>query len=263
MVREMIPDFKSIKRQTVPASHLTLGLECGGSDAYSGITANPSLGAAADLLVRHGGTAILSETPEIYGAEHLLTRRAVSEKVGRKIVDLIQWWEDYTMRNKAEMNNNPSPGNKAGGLTTILEKSLGAVAKGGTSPLQQVYQYAETVKSKGFVFMDSPGYDPVSVTGQVAAGANVVCFTTGRGSVFGCKPAPSLKLATNSTMYRHIEEDMDVNCGEVLDGGKSVQQMGEEIFQLILDTASGKPSKSEAQGFGDHEFLPWQMGAVM
>ena len=263
MVREMIPDFKSIQRQTVPASHLTLGLECGGSDAYSGITANPSLGAAADLLVRHGGTAILSETPEIYGAEHLLTRRAVSEKVGRKIVDLIQWWEDYTMRNKAEMNNNPSPGNKAGGLTTILEKSLGAVAKGGTSPLQQVYQYAETVKSKGFVFMDSPGYDPVSVTGQVAAGANVVCFTTGRGSVFGCKPAPSLKLATNSTMYRHIEEDMDVNCGEVLDGGKSVQQMGEEIFQLILDTASGKPSKREAQGFGDHEFLPWQMGAVM
>ena len=263
MVREMIPDFKSLQRLTVPASHLTLGLECGGSDAYSGITANPSLGAAADLLVRHGGTAILSETPEIYGAEHLLTRRSVSEKVGRKIVDLIQWWEDYTMRNKAEMNNNPSPGNKAGGLTTILEKSLGAVAKGGTSPLQQVYQYAETVKSKGFVFMDSPGYDPVSVTGQVAAGANVVCFTTGRGSVFGCKPAPSLKLATNSTMYRHIEEDMDVNCGEVLDGGKSVQQMGEEIFQLILDTASGKPSKSEAQGFGDHEFLPWQMGAVM
>ena len=263
MIREMIPEFKSIQRQTVPASHLILGLECGGSDAYSGITANPSLGAAADLLVRHGGTAILSETPEIYGAEHLLTRRAVSEKVGRKIVDLIQWWEDYTMRNKAEMNNNPSPGNKAGGLTTILEKSLGAVAKGGTSPLQQVYQYAETVTSKGFVFMDSPGYDPVSVTGQVAAGANVVCFTTGRGSVFGCKPAPSLKLATNSTMYRHIEEDMDVNCGEVLDGGKSVQQMGEEIFQLILDTASGKPSKSEAQGFGDHEFLPWQMGAVM
>ena len=263
MVREMIPDFKSIQRQTVPASHLTLGLECGGSDAYSGITANPSLGAAADLLVRHGGTTILSETPEIYGAEHLLTRRAVSEKVGRKIVDLIKWWEDYTMRNKAEMNNNPSPGNKAGGLTTILEKSLGAVAKGGTSPLQQVYQYAETVTSKGFVFMDSPGYDPVSVTGQVAAGANVVCFTTGRGSVFGCKPAPSLKLAPTSTMYRHIEEDMDVNCGEVLDGGKSVQQMGEEIFQLILDTASGKPSKSEAQGFGDHEFLPWQMGAVM
>ncbi len=263
MVREMISDLKSVQRQTLPASHLTLGLECGGSDAYSGITANPSLGAAADLLVRHGGTAILSETPEVYGAEHLLTRRAVSEKVGRKLVDLIRWWEDYTQRNQGEMNNNPSPGNKAGGLTTILEKSLGAVAKGGTSPLQEVYQYAEAVKSKGFVFMDSPGYDPVSVTGQVAAGANMVCFTTGRGSVFGCKPAPSLKLATNSTMYRHIEEDMDVNCGEVLDGGKSIQEMGEQIFQLILDTASGKPSKSEAQGFGDNEFLPWQMGAVM
>ncbi len=263
MVREMISDLKSVQRQTLPASHLTLGLECGGSGAYSGITANPSLGAAADLLVRHGGTAILSETPEVYGAEHLLTRRAVSEKVGRKLVDLIRWWEDYTQRNQGEMNNNPSPGNKAGGLTTILEKSLGAVAKGGTSPLQEVYQYAEAVKSKGFVFMDSPGYDPVSVTGQVASGANMVCFTTGRGSVFGCKPAPSLKLATNSTMYRHIEEDMDVNCGEVLDGGKSIQEMGEQIFQLILDTASGKPSKSEAQGFGDNEFLPWQMGAVM
>ena len=263
IVRKMIVEKKGSKRQTVPASHLVLGLECGGSDAYSGITANPSLGAASDLLVRHGGTAILSETPEIYGAEHLLTRRAVNPEVGKKLVDLIHWWEEYTKKNQGEMDNNPTPGNQAGGLTTILEKSLGAVAKGGNSPLQAVYYYAERVKTKGFVFMDSPGYDPVSVTGQVASGANIVCFTTGRGSVFGCKPSPSIKLATNSKMFSQIEEDMDINCGAVLDEGISVQEMGERIFMLILETASGKPSKSESQGFGDLEFLPWQMGAVM
>ena len=211
IVRKMIAVKKDDKRRTFPASHLVLGLECGGSDAYSGITANPSLGAAADLLVRHGGTAILSETPEIYGAEHLLTRRAVSPEVGRKLVDLIHWWEEYTRKNQGKMDNNPTPGNQAGGLTTILEKSLGAVAKGGNSPLQAVYDYAERIKTKGFVFMDSPGYDPVSVTGQIASGANIVCFTTGRGSVFGCKPSPSIKLATNSTMFSQIEEDMDIN----------------------------------------------------
>jgi len=222
-----------------------------------------ALGAAADLLVMHGGTAILSETPEVYGAEHLLTRRAVSREVGEKLVRRIKWWEDYTTRLGGEMNNNPSPGNKAGGLTTILEKSLGAVAKGGTQGMMDVYEYAEPVTARGFVFMDTPGYDPCSVTGQIAGGSNIVCFTTGRGSVSGFKPAPCLKLATNTPMYRHMEEDMDVNCGEIVEGASSVQDMGQRIFDLVLKTASGQPSKSEAQGFGDNEFIPWQIGAVM
>ena len=178
-------------------------------------------------------------------------------------MDRIQWWEDYTARNGNEMNNNPSPGNKAGGLTTILEKSLGAVAKGGTAPLMDVLLYGEASKRKGFHFMDSPGYDPTSITGQVASGANIVCFTTGRGSVFGCKPSPSIKLATNSVMYRKLHEDMDINCGVIADGQASVQVVGEEIFQLIVNVASGRPSKSEALGFGDAEFVPWQIGAVV
>ena len=263
IVREMLPHANQVRRETVPASHITIGLQCGGSDGYSGITANPALGAAVDLLVRHGGTAILSETPEIYGAEHLLTRRAVSREVGEKIVERIHWWEEYTARNHGEMNNNPSPGNKAGGLTTILEKSLGAVAKGGTSGLMGVYEYAQPVTAKGFVFMDTPGYDPVSATGQVAGGANMICFTTGRGSVYGCKPAPSLKLATNTTMYERMEDDMDINCGAILDGSMSVQDAGQKIFDLVLATASGQPSKSEKHGFGADEFVPWQLGAVM
>ena len=263
MIKEMLPEANKAVRSTVPVAQLTLGLECGGSDGYSGITANPALGAAADLLVRHGGTAVLSETPEIYGAEHLLTRRAVSREVGEKLIALIRWWEAYTARNGSELDNNPTPGNKAGGLTTILEKSLGAVAKGGTMNLSGVFNFAEKINTKGFVFMDSPGYDPVSITGQVASGANIVCFTTGRGSVYGCKPAPSLKLATNSPMYQRMSDDMDVNCGEILDGSTTVQEKGEQIFQLILDTASGKPSKSEELGFGENEFTPWQLGAVM
>ncbi len=263
MIREMLPAANAFKRQTVPASHLTLALQCGGSDAYSGITANPSLGAAADLLVRHGGTAILSETPEIYGAEHLLTRRAVSEAVGQKLVDRIEWWENYTRINSGSMDNNPSPGNKKGGLTTILEKSLGAAAKGGTTNLTDVYRYGEPVREKGFVFMDSPGYDPCSITGQVASGANVVCFTTGRGSVYGCKPSPSLKLATNTAMYRRMDEDMDINCGQVVDGDATIEEMGEQVFNRILEVASGSQTKSEALGFGDDEFIPWQIGAVM
>jgi altronate hydrolase len=262
-VQDWLAEANRVERRSVPASHLVLGLECGGSDGYSGISANPALGAAADLLVRHGGTAILSETPEIYGAEHLLTRRAVSREVGEKLIRRIRWWEDYTRRNGNEMNNNPSPGNKAGGLTTILEKSLGAAAKGGTTNLVDVYEYAEKVTAKGFVFMDTPGYDPVSVTGHVAGGANVVCFTTGRGSVYGCKPAPSLKLATNSRLYNHMEEDMDVNCGTVVDGSESVDAVGERIFRLILETASGKRSKSELLGFGEDEFAPWVIGATM
>jgi altronate hydrolase len=262
-VREMLQEANRLQRTTAAAAHLTLGLECGGSDAYSGISANPALGAAADLLVRHGGSSVLSETPEIYGAEHLLTRRAVSPEVGEKLLERIRWWEAYTARHGGEMNNNPTPGNKAGGLTTILEKSLGAVAKGGTSDMVAVYEYAQRIQSRGFAFMDTPGYDPVSITGQVAGGCNLVCFTTGRGSVYGCKPAPSLKLATNSAMYQRMEEDMDFNCGEIIDGTSSVQAMGEKIFQRLLELASGSPSKSEALGFGDYEFVPWQIGAVM
>jgi altronate hydrolase len=262
-IREMLPIANRVRRQIVSADNLIVGLQCGGSDSYSGITANPALGAAVDLLVSHGGTAILSETPEIYGAEHLLTRRAASPEIGEKLIARIRWWEEYTARERGEMNNNPSPGNKAGGLTTILEKSLGAVAKGGTTNLVDVFEYAETVGAKGLVFMDTPGYDPVSATGQVAGGANLICFTTGRGSVYGCKPAPSLKLATSSRLYRQMTDDMDINCGEILDGVSSIQELGQRIFQLILETASGRRSRSEAHGFGAEEFVPWMLGAVM
>ena len=262
-VNAMLPIANRATRETVPASHITIGLQCGGSDGYSGITANPALGAAVDILVRHGGTAILSETPEIYGAEHLLTRRAITRQIGEKIVKRIAWWEEYTARNHGEMNNNPSPGNKAGGLTTILEKSLGAVAKGGTTNLIDVYEYAEPVTAHGFVFMDTPGYDPVSATGQVAGGANLICFTTGRGSAYGCKPSPSLKLATNTPLYLRQTDDMDINCGDILDGRASVQEVGERIFQLVLETASGRKSKSEELGYGQDEFAPWILGATM
>ena len=262
-VEAMLDQANAVARVSVPASELVLGLECGGSDGYSGVSANPALGAAADLLVRHGGTAVLGETPEIYGAEHLLTRRAARPEVAEKLIARVRWWEDYTARTGGAMNNNPTPGNKEGGITTILEKSLGAAAKGGTTNLVEVYGYAEPITAKGFVFMDTPGYDPCSVTGMVAGGANIVCFTTGRGSVFGCKPVPSLKLATNSPLYQRMEEDMDVNCGAIVDGETSVEEMGERIFRLILETASGKKTKSEELGFGDEEFVPWQIGAVM
>jgi len=262
-IRAMLPEVNRVERSPVSAGHIVLGLECGGSDGYSGISANPALGKAVDILVSNGGTAILSETPEIYGAEHLLTRRAASEKVGQKLIDRIRWWQDYTTRHNAEINNNPSPGNRAGGLTTILEKSLGAVAKGGSTNLIDVYGYAEPVRSRGLVFMDTPGYDAVSVTGMIAAGANMVCFTTGRGSVCGFKPVPTLKLASNSEMYERMSDDMDVNCGLIIDGKAGIAEMGETIFQLILDTASGKKSKSESFGFGDNEFVPWQIGAVL
>jgi altronate hydrolase len=261
LVHGMLAEANKVTRQPVSASHLVVGLQCGGSDGYSGISANPALGAAVDLLVRHGGTAILSETPEIYGAEHLLTRRAAPD-VGKKLIERIRWWEDYTDRNAGSMNNNPSPGNKAGGLTTILEKSLGAAAKGGTTRLKAVYEYAEPVTAKGFVFMDTPGYDPVSATGQVAGGANILCFTTGRGSAYGCKPTPSIKLATNTPVYERMTDDMDINCGDVLDG-VSIQEKGKEIFQHILKIASGERSKSEKLGYGDAEFVPWQIGATM
>ena len=263
MVNAMLPEANKCTRTPCPVSELTLALQCGGSDALSGITANPALGYASDLIVAQGGTTILAETPEIYGAEHLLTRRAVSQTVGQDLVDLITWWQDYTTRNKGSMDNNPSPGNKKGGLTTILEKSLGAAAKGGTSPLTGVYKYAEPIRTKGFTFMDSPGYDPASVTGQIASGATLVAFTTGRGSAFGSKPSPCIKIATNSEMYQRLTADMDVNAGAMLTQGQSLQETGEEIYRLLLDVASGKASKSEAQGLGDYEFVPWQIGATM
>ncbi|UCE53105.1 MAG: altronate dehydratase [Desulfobacterales bacterium] len=262
-IRAMLPEANKVERRRVPASHLILGLQCGGSDAYSGITANPALGAAVDLLVQHGGTAVLGETPEIYGAEHLLTRRAVSREVGEKLINRIHWWEGHTAKHDAQMDNNPSPGNKAGGLTTILEKSLGAAAKGGTTNLMEVYQYAQPIIAKGLVFMDTPGYDPVSLTGMVAGGANLICFTTGRGSVYGCKPVPSTKLATNSEMYNRMQDDMDINCGVTIDGKISVEEMGERIFKFILEVASGKKTQSELNGIGDNEFVPWAIGATM
>ena len=263
LVRAFLPAADAARRTPCDASNLVVGLQCGGSDGYSGISANPALGAAVDLLVAHGGTAILSETPEVYGAEHLLTRRAVSAEVGMRLVERIRWWEEYVRVNDGEMDNNPAPGNKAGGLTTILEKSLGAVAKGGTTNLKAVYEYAEAVTARGFVFMDTPGYDPVSATGQVAGGANLICFTTGRGSAYGCAPSPSLKLATNSALWQRQRDDIDVNCGEIVDGAATIEQMGERIFALMLETASGAKTRSELHGYGQNEFVPWQLGAVM
>jgi len=262
VLREMAQVAAQVQRAPAPVSHLMIGMQCGGSDGYSGITANPALGHASDLLVAMGGTTILSETPEIYGAEHLLTRRAVTREVGEKLLDRIRWWEDYTARNEGEMDNNPSPGNKRGGLTTILEKSLGAVAKGGTAPLSGVYKFAEPITTPGFTYMDSPGYDPCSVTGQIASGATMIVFTTGRGSVSGYKPSPCIKLATNSEMYGRMREDMDINCGDILDG-TSIEEKGREILEKIIAVASGERTLSEQLGFGGAEFVPWQIGAVM
>ena len=263
LVQWMLEEANRAQRQPVAAGHIIVGLQCGGSDGYSGISANPALGAAVDRLVRHGGTAILSETPEIYGGEHLLTRRAVSTAVADKLLARIRWWEQHCERMGAEMDNNPSAGNKAGGLTTILEKSLGAIAKSGTTNLVDVYEYAQPVTARGLVFMDTPGYDPVSATGQVAGGANLICFTTGRGSAYGCAPSPSLKLSTNTALWLKQEDDIDINCGEVIDGTASIDQMGERIFQLMLQTASGHKTKSELHGYGQNEFVPWQLGATM
>lgn len=263
MIREMLPGVNAARRTKQPLSGLKVALECGGSDGYSGITANPALGVASDLIVRNGGTTCLAETPEIYGAEHLLTRRAVTPEIGHKLLDRIEWWRDYTARNGAELNNNPSYGNKQGGLTTILEKSLGAVAKGGSMPLKAVYEYAEIIDQPGFVFMDTPGYDPVAVTGQVAGGCNVVCFTTGRGSVSGWKPAPTIKIATNTEVYDHMREDMDVDTGGIALGTDTIERAGERIFEHILATASGQKTLSEQFDYGDNEFVPWQVGAIL
>ncbi len=262
-IREMLPRINAARRTKVAARHLMVGLECGGSDAYSGITANPALGAAVDMLVRQGATAILSETPEIYGAEHLLVRRAARPEVGEQLMAHIRWWETYTRHHGVALNNNPTPGNKAGGITTILEKSMGAVAKAGSTRLNAVYGYAQNVGARGLVFMNTPGYDVVSITGMIAGGANLICFTTGRGTVCGFRPVPTLKLASNSAMYAHLSEDMDINCGRILDGEVTVAEMGAAIFKAILETASGRPTRSEALGFGSEEFVPWHIGAVL
>ena len=262
-VRALLPEANNVRRETVSASHLSVGLQCGGSDGFSSITANPALGAAVDILARHGGTGILSETPEIYGVEHTLTRRAASQAIGEKLIERIRWWKDvYSVGRDVQINGQVSPGNQIGGLANIFEKSLGSSMKGGTGPLMAVYQYAEPVTAKGFVFMDTPGFDPVSATGQIAGGANLIAFTTGRGSMFGSKPAPCIKLATNTPMFKRLEEDMDINCGEILDGTVSVQEMGQRIFELFLRTASGEASKSELLGLGDYEFVPWQIGIM-
>jgi len=261
-IRAMLPVLDARKRTPAPIAKLVLGLNCGGSDGYSGITANPALGVASDLLVGAGGTSILAETPEVFGAEHLLTRRAVSAEVGQRLLDRLDWWRDYTKAGGGSMDNNPSPGNKAGGLTTILEKSLGAVAKAGRAELAAVYEYAEPVTERGLVFMDTPGYDPVSVTGIVAGGATVVCFTTGRGSVLGSRPAPCVKLATNTEMYDRMAADMDINCGRIVDGTATLDQVGEEIFERIISVASGERTASEELYLGQDEFVPWQLGAV-
>ena len=261
-VKQLLPEANKAQREPIPASEIVLALQCGGSDGWSGVTANPALGRAADEIVRQGGTVVLGETSEVYGGEHLLTRRAVSEEVGQKLVDKIHWWEDYTSMFGTEIDNNPSPGNKLGGLTTIYEKSLGAIAKAGTTPMTDVVGYADRISTRGFVHMDTPGYDPVSVTGQVAGGCNIVCFTTGRGSAFGFKPSPSIKIATNSDLYRKQEPDMDINAGKMLDG-ISLDEMGLEIFEKILAVASGEQTKSEMDGIGEEEFNPWIIGATL
>jgi altronate hydrolase len=261
-VAELLPQVNDVRRTRLSADKLVLGTNCGGSDGNSGVTANPALGVASDLLVAQGGTTILGETPEIYGAEHLLTRRAVSREVGEKLIERIRWWEWYTGLFGAEINNNPSPGNKDGGLTTIYEKSLGAIAKAGSTAMVDVVGYAEPVRARGFVVMDTPGYDPVSMTGIVAGGANVLVFTTGRGSVFGCKPAPSVKVATNTPMYEHMIDDMDVNAGVILEG-VAVEEVGRQIFEEILAVASGRKTKSELNGVGEEEFAPWSIGPTL
>ena len=262
-VNRLLPAANAMERTAQPVSKLILAENCGGSDGNSGITANPALGVASDELVRYGGTSVLAETPEIYGAEHLLMRRAVSREVGEKLVELIRWWENHVRQFNSSIDNNPSFGNKAGGLTTIYEKSLGAVAKGGQSPLAAVYKYAEPITTRGFCFMDTPGYDPVSMTGLVAGGCNIAVFTTGRGSVYGCKPAPCIKVATNTALFDWMHEDMNINAGTILDGTETVEQTGMRIFEKLITVASGEKTKSELAGIGDEEFAPWHLGPTL
>jgi len=263
MVRSMLPSANNAKREPVSVEHITVGLQCGGSDGFSGLSANPALGVAMETLIRNGGTAILSETSEIYGIEHTLTARARTPEVGKKLVARIDWWLDYNKGRDTQINGQVSPGNNAGGLANVLEKSLGGAKKGGNAPLMEVYEYAEPVTQHGLVFMDTPGYDPVSATGQIAGGANMVCFTTGRGSCFGSYPAPTMKLASNTPMFVRMAADMDINCGTVIDGEASVVEMGEAIFQQIIRHASGEPTKSESLGVGSNEFVPWPVGVTV
>ncbi|MHB1036700.1 MAG: UxaA family hydrolase [Pirellulales bacterium] len=262
LMASILPKANDVRRQQVPAGELVLGTNCGGSDGNSGITANPALGLASDRVVAAGGTSILAETTEVYGAEHLLTRRAVSREVGEKLIERIRWWERYTAMFGVEIDNNPSPGNKEGGLTTIYEKSLGAIAKGGSTALTEVYRYAEPVTAKGLVLMDTPGNDAASVTGIVAGGANLVAFTSGRGSCYGCMPAPSIKIATNTPMYERMIDDMDLDAGVILDGTPPAE-VGRQIFELILEVAGGKRTKSELLGIGEEEFAPWAIGPTL
>jgi len=261
-IREMLPELDQRRRSPAPVSKLVLGLNCGGSDGYSGITANPALGRASDLLVGAGGTSVLAEVPEIMGAESLLLRRAISAEVARTLLDRLAWWQDYARAGGGSLDNNPSPGNKAGGLTTILEKSLGAVAKAGRANLSAVIEYAEPIPGPGLVLMDTPGYDPVSLTGLIGGGANVIVFTTGRGSVIGARPTPVIKVATNTAMYDRMREDMDLNAGRSADGTASTEEVGREIFEQIIAVASGVRTVSEELGLGQEEFVPWQLGAV-
>lgn len=261
-ITAMLPEVNRIQHSPQPVSELRLALQCGGSDAHSGLTANPALGVASDILIARGGTAILSETPEIYGAELLLAARASTPEVAARLMGLIDWWRDYADRSGASIENNPSYGNKMGGLTTIAEKSLGAVAKSGQSPLNAVYGYGEPITARGLVFVDTPGYDPICSTGQIASGATIMCFTTGRGSVSGFKPVPTLKLATNTPLYEHMTDEMDINCGTVL-SGESVASVGRRIYRRVIEIASGERTRSEVNGFGDNEFVPWQLGAIM
>ncbi|MCK8786230.1 altronate dehydratase family protein [Roseomonas sp. NAR14] len=262
LVREMLPAANDVRRRPVSVEHLTIGMQCGGSDGFSGLSANPALGAAMDILIRHGGTAILSETGEIFGAEHTLTQRAVTPEVGRKLVERMEWWLRYADGRDTQINGRVSPGNNAGGLANILEKSLGGSKKGGNSPLMEVYRYAEQVTTHGLVFMDTPGYDPVSATGQIAGGANMIMFTTGRGSCFGSVPAPTIKLASNTPMYERMKSDMDINCGVIIDGESTVAAMGERIFAQLLRHASGERTRSELAGMGRDEFVPWPIGVL-
>lgn len=262
MIEAMLPQANAVQRETVSAEHLIIGMQCGGSDGFSGLSANPALGAAVDILVRHGGTAILSETSEIFGVEHTLTARAATPEVGRKLIDRIDWWLEYNKGRDTQINGRVSPGNNAGGLANVLEKSLGGAKKGGSAPLMDVYEYAYPVTTHGLVFMDTPGYDPVSATGQIAGGANMIAFTTGRGSCFGSVPAPTFKLASNSPMFNRMSDDMDINCGQIIDGDKTIRQMGQEIFERLLTHASGDKTKSELNGLGEDEFCPWQIGVL-
>jgi altronate hydrolase len=260
-IGRLMDEVSAQQRTELPASKIILGLNCGGSDSFSGITANPALGVCSDLVAEIGGAAVLAETTEIFGAEHLLVRRARNRQVAEKLLGFVQGYKKYLRQFGASFNDNPSPGNKEGGLTTILEKSLGAVAKAGSSPLIDAVDYAERICFPGFVFMNTPGYDPVSLTGLVAGGCNVLAFTTGRGSAIGFPSVPVIKIATNSFTYRRMIENMDINAGKIADGESTVEQIGREIFDLLLRVASGEKTRSEI--LGHQEFVPWRIGPVM